>query len=61
MRLPDPTTDFLNVNVEGTKRVLDLQGKVLATSESNMIDVSNLNSGIYFLEVEGKKVSFVKR
>jgi hypothetical protein len=58
---PNPTTDFLNVNVEGTKRVLDLQGKVLATSESNMIDVSNLNSGIYFLEVEGKKVSFVKR
>jgi hypothetical protein len=51
----------LNVNVEGTKRVLDLQGKVLATSESNMIDVSSLNSGIYFLEVEGKKVSFVKR
>jgi hypothetical protein len=58
---PNPTTDFLNVNVEGTKRVLDLQGKVLATSESNMIDVSNLNSGVYFLEVEGKKVSFVKR
>ena len=58
---PNPTTDFLNINVEGTKRVLDLQGKVLATSESNMIDVSNLNSGIYFLEVEGKKVSFVKR
>jgi hypothetical protein len=58
---PNPTTDFLNVNVEGTKRVLDLQGKVLATTESNMIEVSSLNSGVYFLEVEGKKVSFVKR
>jgi hypothetical protein len=58
---PNPTTDFLNVNVEGTKRVLDLQGKVLATTESNMIEVSNLNSGVYFLEVEGRKVSFVKR
>ena len=58
---PNPTTDFLNVNVEGTKRVLDLQGKVLATTESNMIEVSNLNSGVYFLEFEGKKVSFVKR
>jgi hypothetical protein len=58
---PNPTTDFLNVNVEGTKRVLDLQGKVLVTTESNMIEVSSLNSGVYFLEVEGKKVSFVKR
>jgi hypothetical protein len=58
---PNPTTDFLNVNVEGTKRVLDLQGKVLSTTESNKIEVSNLNSGVYFLEVEGKKVSFVKR
>ena len=58
---PNPTTDFLNVNVEGTKRVLDLNGKVLVTTESNMIEVSNLNSGMYFLEVEGKNVSFVKR
>jgi hypothetical protein len=58
---PNPTTDFLNVNVEGTKRVLDLNGKVLITTESNMIEVSSLNSGVYFLEVEGKKVSFVKR
>ena len=58
---PNPTTDFLNVNVEGTKRVLDLQGKVLVTSDLNKIEVSNLNSGMYFLEVEGNKVSFVKR
>lgn len=58
---PNPTTDFLNVNVEGTKRVLDLNGKVLVTTESNMIEVSSLNSGVYFLDVEGKKVSFVKR
>jgi hypothetical protein len=58
---PNPTTDFLNVNVEGTKRVLDLQGKVLSTTESNKIEVSNLNSGVYFLEIKGKKVSFVKR
>ena len=58
---PNPTTDFLNVNSEGTKRVLDLNGKVLVTSDLNKIEVSNLNSGIYYLEVEGRKVSFVKR
>ena len=58
---PNPTTDFLNVNSEGTKRVLDLNGKVLVTTESNIIEVSNLNSGMYYLEVEGRKVSFVKR
>ncbi|MBM3454730.1 MAG: T9SS type A sorting domain-containing protein, partial [Bacteroidetes bacterium] len=58
---PNPTTDFLNVNIEGTKQVLDLNGKVLISSDVNNIDVSSLNSGIYFLEVEGKKVSFIKR
>ena len=58
---PNPTTDFLNVNIEGTKRVLDLQGKVLVSSDLNKIEVGSLNSGIYFLEVEGRKVSFVKR
>ena len=58
---PNPTTDFLNVNSKGTKQVLDLNGKVLISSDLNNIDVSSLNSGIYFLEVEGKKVSFVKR
>lgn len=58
---PNPTTDFLNVGIEGTKQVLDLNGKVLVASDSNKIDVSSLNSGIYFLEVEGKKVSFIKR
>jgi hypothetical protein len=58
---PNPTTDFLNVNSKGMKQVLDLNGKVLISSDLNNIDVSSLNSGIYFLEVEGKKVSFLKR
>jgi hypothetical protein len=58
---PNPTTDFLNVNIEGEKQILDLNGKVLISSDLNKIEVSSLNSGIYFLEVEGKKVSFVKR
>jgi len=58
---PNPTTDFLNVNIEGKKHILDLNGKVLVSSDLNKIDVSSLNSGIYFLEVEGKKVSFIKR
>ena len=58
---PNPTTDFLNVNIEGTKQILDLNGKVLLVSDLNTIDVSSLNSGIYIIEVEGKKISFIKK
>jgi hypothetical protein len=58
---PNPTTDVLNVNANGTKQILDLNGKVLLRSDLNKIEVSNLNSGVYFLEVGGNKVSFVKR
>ncbi|MFM7300717.1 MAG: hypothetical protein ACKO1R_06195, partial [Crocinitomicaceae bacterium] len=37
---PNPTTDFLNANIEGKKQILDLNGKVLISSDVNNIDVS---------------------
>jgi hypothetical protein len=58
---PNPTSEILNVAAKGTKRVLDFNGKVLVASDLNKIEIGNLNSGIYILEVEGKKVSFVKQ
>lgn len=54
---PNPTNDFININgIENTPIsqviIMDMLGKkVLTTSqlETNKIDVSNLNSGIYML------------
>lgn len=58
---PNPTTDFINIQSMGTKTIVDMAGKSLISSQSNKIDVSSLNPGLYFIEFEGKKTSFVKR
>jgi len=58
---PNPATDILNVNMNGTKQIIDLNGKVLVTTNLNKIEVSNLNSGVYILSIDGQKASFIKR
>jgi len=58
---PNPATDILNVNVNGSKQIIDLNGKVLVTTNLNKIEVSNLNSGVYILSIDGQKASFIKR
>lgn len=57
---PNPTTDFLNVNIEGTKQILDLNGKVLLVSDLNTIDVQKLTTGIYMIEINGMTFKFQK-
>jgi len=57
---PNPTTDFLNVNIEGTKQVTDLNGRVLLVSDSNTIDVQKLTQGIYLIELNGLTSKFQK-
>jgi hypothetical protein len=64
---PNPTADLLNFSVQGMDKtnvtIIDMNGKlVLSTtvSASNSIDVSTLNTGVYFaqFEVDQKQASF---
>lgn len=51
---PNPTSDFIHVDFEGVideVRVLDLKGTELTFGSSTKLDVSNLVSGVYFVEV----------
>ena len=57
---PNPTTDFLKVNLDGTKQILDLNGKVLLVSDLNTIDVKKLTTGIYMIELNGMTFKFQK-
>jgi len=73
---PNPTTDILNIQNEElfpdntTATIYDLAGKrvlntVLQNSNFNKINVSNLSSGVYFLQIENKNVNqsfkFIKK
>lgn len=65
---PNPTTDFLNVLVDEEIKsiaVFNMQGKEILKTNSNRVDVSNLTSGVYLIEVitnSGKAISkFIKK
>ena len=58
---PNPTVDELHVIKEGVKRIFDLTGKLMLQSNENILNVSNLNQGMYVLEVNGAKAHFIKK
>lgn len=58
---PNPTVDELHVIKEGVKRIFDLTGKLLFQSNENILNVSDLNQGMYVLEVNGVKAHFIKK
>ena len=51
---PNPATNLLNVDGEGIiqLQLIDLTGRVLATTNNNYLDVKDLNSGEYLIRVE---------
>lgn len=52
---PNPVSNVLNIegDTEGTYQLLDESGKLLIEQADNKMDVSELNSGIYFLMARG--------
>ncbi len=59
---PNPAHDFVNIDKKGNYRVIDMTGRtVISETITNRIDISALNSGIYFVESDkGDIVRFVK-
>ncbi len=65
---PNPVTDILSINNSNTHSigsiiVYNILGKIVIqrNSVTQYIDVSNLQSGVYFVELETEKGSVVKR
>ncbi len=50
---PNPTTGILNINAENVKEVavIDVDGKVVMTENANVVDMTNLSNGVYFVRV----------
>jgi hypothetical protein len=63
---PNPTENVLNIDVEGnhTASIVDLNGRTLNTMVINgftSINVANLSSGVYFVNIDGNMTKFIKR
>ncbi|MBN2668688.1 MAG: T9SS type A sorting domain-containing protein [Bacteroidales bacterium] len=63
---PNPAVDKINIQTEETINsilIYDLTGKVLLAvqDDNNTLDISNLNSGLYFVKVTNRKGSTIQK
>ena len=61
---PNPTSDFIFIeNIEPQQvTIYSLDGKMIKTIENtNVVDVKDLNKGIYLINIDGKIIKIVKR
>ena len=57
---PNPTSNVVHVNIEGTKRIFNILGEKVIESNHNIIDVKGLDNGIYILSINSKRYKIVK-
>lgn len=60
---PNPTSDFVNVHVNNliSLQLFDLAGNNISTSNSDILDLRKLSSGIYLLKIETKENTVVRK
>ncbi len=61
---PNPTDDFLNINTEliiDDIEVLNIEGKLMFTTDEKLIDISQLSSGVYYLVIKSGKQTVTKQ
>lgn len=59
---PNPSSDLIHIEgAKGDIKLLDLKGKVIATYDNNTIQIKDLSAGIYIIENNGSRLTFVKK
>lgn len=63
---PNPTSDFITVKLDKAEqfksaKIMDVLGKIILTTNQASIDISNFESGIYFMEITTTEGKVVKR
>ncbi len=58
---PNPATDYIMVNAQSftTVEIFDMTGRCVLTSVENKIDVRSLETGVYFVRVNGNTTKLV--
>ncbi|MFM7663725.1 MAG: T9SS type A sorting domain-containing protein [Bacteroidota bacterium] len=57
---PNPCQEYLTVNLNGEKRLMDAQGKTRLLTSNNSLDLSALPAGFYVLQCQGKISKIIK-
>jgi hypothetical protein len=57
---PNPAENKINISIIGLKNIYNLSGKLLLSTNENVIDVSMLKAGVYFINTNEQFYKFVK-
>lgn len=57
---PNPAKNQINVSISGLKRIYNLAGKLVLSTNEKLIDITNLKAGIYFINTNEHFYKFVK-
>ena len=57
---PNPAKNQINISIVGLKNIYNLSGKLLLSTNENVIDVSMLKAGVYFINTNEQFYKFVK-
>ena len=57
---PNPAENKINFTIVGLKNIYNLSGKLLLSTNENVIDVSMLKAGVYFINTNEQFYKFVK-
>ena len=57
---PNPAINEINISIVGLKNIYNLSGKLIHSTNENVIDVSMLTKGVYFLNSNEQFYKFVK-
>ena len=57
---PNPAINQINISIIGLKNIYNLSGKLIHSTNENVIDVSMLTKGVYFLNSNEQFYKFVK-
>ena len=57
---PNPAKNQINISSDGLKSIYNISGKLLLSSNKNVIDVSMLKGGVYFINTNEQFYKFVK-
>ena len=57
---PNPTSGIIHVEIEGNKKIFNILGEKVIDTNNNVIDIKQLDNGIYILSVNGEKHKIIK-
>ena len=57
---PNPAKNQINISSDGLKSIYNISGKLILSSTKNVIDVSMLKGGVYFINTNEQFYKFVK-